>query len=370
MNHLLGRGPVAEVYAVGDRALKVFPGRFDRRTLAAIERERDKLAGLPVLRTDGVEVVKNRHVLRMELCVESLASRVERDGPLPSEEVAVLRETLSRGLAAAHGAGVLHGGVSPRNVLFRASGEPVLADFGVGQRQAFRRDPLYGIEWVSPETLRTGEVDARMDLYGLGAVLHYALTGESPHPSRIGETTGERILRVLGDPVPAISRPDVPIGLSTAIGRLLAPDPAKRSALTSDVPAAPVRSRPRVWRWVAVLAVVLAAVPAVVLWPRSTPSPPADASPKVTRPAVEIVEITDLDDKVSLTWTTTDDRLYFAVVYWAEGAQRRTELAGRDRTRTVPVEPDPGYCFLVRGTNGDQIVESQPRAVRGAVCNR
>lgn len=371
MRQLLGRGPVAEVYAVEGSALKVFPGRFDRRTLATIERERVRLAKAPVLGIDGVEVVEGRHALRMELCVESLDSRVRRYGPLPSEEVAALRAGLTRALAVTHRLGVLHGGVSPLNVLFRANGEAVLADFGVAQRQAFRRDPLYGIEWVSPETLRTGVVEAPTDLYGLGAVLHFALTGESPHPSRIGEVTGERILRVISDPVPAISRPDVPIGLSTAIGRLLAPDPAKRSApSTEDVPEAGSPSRSRVWWWSSAAVVVLAAVlAAVVFWPRAMPSsPPANAAP-VPKPVVEIVEVTDLGDQVSLRWTTTDDRLYFAVVFWAADEKRRTKLAEHATTATVPVAPDRGYCFLVRGTDSRQVVESQTEAVREAVCD-
>jgi serine/threonine protein kinase len=283
--------------------------------------------------------------------------------------VDVLCGVLSRALAAARRLGVLHGGVSPSNVLFRASGEPVLADFGVAQRQAFRRDPLYGIEWVSPETLRTGDVDARTDLYGLGAVLHFALTGESPHPSRIGELTGERILRVLGDPVPAISRPDVPIGLSTAIGRLLAPDPSKRSAPQGDdEPSEGSPSRRGVWRWSAAVAVVLATVLAVVFWPRSTPSPPA-AEPSPA-PVIVLAEPDDLVDRVSLSWTATDERLYFAVVFWAEGEQRQPVLVGSDNKKTVPVEPGRPYCFLVRGTNADQIVESRTKAVRGAACHR
>jgi len=370
MSQLLGRGPVAEVYAVEGTAVKVFPGRFDRRTLATIERERDRLglAGAPVLRVDGVEVVRGRHALRMELCAESLADRVRRVGPLPVAEVASLCEVLSHALAAAHGLGVLHGGVSPANVLFRANGEAVLADFGVAQREAFRRDPLHGIEWVSPETLRTAVVDERTDLYGLGAVLHFALTGASPHPSRIGETTGERILRVLSDPVPAVSRPDVPIGLSTAIGRLLAPDPAKRSAPVAA--AAPASARPRRWwPWYAAACVVLAAVLAVVLWPRPVPPAPPPVTAAARAPVIDLAEPDVLDDQVALSWTTNDDRLYFAVVMWAEGEPSQTRWAERSRAMTVRVEPGRAYCFVVRGTDGSKVFESQSRAVRGAVCH-
>ncbi|MBB5802008.1 serine/threonine protein kinase [Saccharothrix ecbatanensis] len=383
MSQLVGTGPVAEVYAVEGMALKVFPGKFDRRTLSTIERERAKLAELavPVLPLDGVELVDgSKHAFRMELCADSLASRVRREGPLPSEEVAALCGSLSRALAAAHALGVLHGGITPANVLFRANGEAVLADFGVVQRQEFRRDPLAGIEWVSPETLRTGVVEAATDVYGLGAVLHFALTGKSPHPSRIGELTGERILRVLGDPVPAVSRPDVPIALSTIIGRMLAPDPARRTApVTADVPETPP-DKPARRRWYAALSVVAvpAVVLAVVLWPRATPQPPATNSPPppitaAEETVVELNEPTDLGDKVALSWSSTDDRLYFAVRVWLEGEPGRTVPVGFGNTKTVDVDPDPArkYCFLVRGTNGgEEIFESQTEGLRGAVCHR
>ncbi|GGP81567.1 serine/threonine-protein kinase [Saccharothrix coeruleofusca] len=378
MSQLLGRGPVAEVYAVDGVALKVFPGKFDRRALSVIERERARLAELsaPVLPLDGIELVDGtRHAFRMELCAGSLADRVRREGPLSSEEVDALCGSLSRALASAHALGVLHGGITPANVLFRANGEVVLADFGVAQRQQFRRDPLAGIEWVSPETLRTGVVEAATDVYGLGAVLHFALTGRSPHPSRIGELTGERILRVLSDPVPAVSRPDVPVALSTAIGRMLAPDPARRPApAAADTPAAPL-ARPARRRGYAALVAAPAAALAVVLWLRATPEPPASQPlPPVAEPAAPVVELdepTDLGDKVSLRWTSTDDRLYFAVNYWAEGEPSRTEPAEFSTTVTVTVEPDRKYCFLVRGTRGgDQIYESQTESVRGAVCHR
>lgn len=369
----IGRGPVAEVHAVNGQAVKVFPGRFDRRTVRAIERERARLAGTPVLPIDDVEVVRGRHVLRMELCAGSLESRVRRHGPLPAAEVAALCEILSTALAATHRAGVCHGGVTPTNVLYRASGEPVLADVGVAQRQAFRRDPLHGIEWVAPETLRTGEKDERSDMYGLGAVLHFALTGQSPHPSRLGETTSERIHRVLTEPVPAISRDDVPIGLSTTIGRLLAPNAADRRPPWPDTPSSRPRTR-HIWHWNAALAVVVAVVVALVVWPRSTAGTPTAgtpaSAPSAGKPVLVLDDPVDLGDKVSLTWTTTEDRLYVAVGYWAEGEPRQFVPARYDRSKTVPVDPDRKYCFMVRGTDGGQVVESKSKAVRGADCGR
>ena len=257
-------GPVATVYTGlrdgGPVALKVFPKRFDKRTTSAFQKEQAKLATVrrvtSILMVDGVEELPTgEQALRMELCTRSLAALVERVGQLAAADAVVLGRAMAMALAAAHGAGVVHGGVAPNNVLFRTTGEPVLADFGVTLRQAFTRDPLHAIEYLPPETLRTGTLNEATDLYGLGAVLHFALSGRSPHPGRLGEQPGERVLRILGEPVPAITRSDVPTGLSTLVARLLSANPDRRppqaaqvaEQLTAMLPNPPKPQEPEPW---------------------------------------------------------------------------------------------------------------------------
>src|SRR5712692_8817815 len=98
---LLGRGPVATVHAalVAGKpvAWKVFPAKFDRRTLAAVERDRAKLNALsaPILPVDGIERWDGRHALRMELCQESLAARIQRTGSLPVVDTVLLGHSLA-----------------------------------------------------------------------------------------------------------------------------------------------------------------------------------------------------------------------------------------------------------------------------------
>jgi serine/threonine protein kinase len=240
----IGDGPVATVYT-GHRngaavALKVFPKRFDKRTMSAFTKEQAKLGSVrrvtSILMADAVdELASGETALRMELCTQSLAGLVERVGPLAAADVIILGRAAAVALTAAHSAGVVHGGVAPDNVLFRTNGEPVLGDFGVTLRHAFTRDPLHAIEYLPPETLRNGTLNEATDLYGLGAVLHFALSGRSPHPGRLGEQPGERVLRILGEPVPAINRPDVPIGLSTLVARLLSTAPEHRPADAAQV---------------------------------------------------------------------------------------------------------------------------------------
>lgn len=232
----LGSGPIATVYSGLHQgspvALKVFPSKFDRATLSTVEKSRGRLrevgSTLPVHAVD--QLPDGRHALRMELCPQSLAMLLPRAGRLNPMDTVVLGHAAATALAGAHAAGVVHGGVKPSNVLFRASGQPVLADFGIALRQAFPRDPVASLEYLAPETLRTETLDERTDLYGLGALLHVVLTGRHPLPSRLGEPVGERVLRLLRTPVPAIHEPGVPVELSTVVGRLLAPDPARRPA--------------------------------------------------------------------------------------------------------------------------------------------
>ncbi len=240
----VGDGPVATVYTGHHDgvpvALKVFPKRLDKRTMSAFTKEQAKLGTVrrvtSILMVDAVEeLASGETALRMELCTQSLAGLVERVGPLAAADVIILGRAVAVGLTAAHGAGVVHGGVAPDNVLFRANSEPAIGDFGVTLRQAFTRDPLHAIEYLPPETLRTGTLNEATDLYGLGAVLHFALSGRSPHPGRLGEQPGERVLRILGEPVPAINRPDVPVGLATLVARLLSTAPDRRPTDAAQV---------------------------------------------------------------------------------------------------------------------------------------
>jgi eukaryotic-like serine/threonine-protein kinase len=407
---LLARGPVATVYAIfggtGPVALKVFPTRLDSRTRKAVERERAKLTALAssaaILPVQELVQWGGRHALRMEMCHESLTIRVRRVGPLSPDDVAALGHTLSLALAAAHGVGVLHGGISPENVLFRAPRNPVLADFGVPLREAFARDPMCTIEFVSPETLRTRIVTERTDLYALGAVLHFALTGQSPHPGRPGEQPGERVLRVLGSPVPAISRAGIPVELSTVIARLLAADPEHRppdaawvatrlaavlprlpsegngTQRTADAlgtaeaaPPLPALSHPRsrvatvITALAGLLTLTLAFVVVFLLiapHPRQQPA----ASP-TAQVGIDLAEPTDLADHVVLNWTSASP-LDFAVVIDSAGEPQRYLLAERNHMLKIPVDPGRKYCFRIRGTDGDQVYESRPKPIRGAVC--
>ncbi|WP_020674002.1 protein kinase domain-containing protein [Amycolatopsis nigrescens] len=257
----LGDGPVATVLAGVDGhgstafALKAYPGPIDRRTRGLLDTELRSLAELraraQVLVADRVEELPDgRCALRMELCAQSLPELVGSFGPLTIPDTLALGSALAGALAAAHAAGLVHGGVTPGNVLFRPSGEPVLADFGLTLRHAFPGEVTAGVDFLAPETVRDGTRDERTDLYGLGAVLYFALSGSSPHQGRPGEQVDERLLRTLSSEVPALRRADLPGGLAQLVSALLAKNPDARPLDAATVAArigtmiGPVRAQP------------------------------------------------------------------------------------------------------------------------------
>ncbi|HEX7301766.1 protein kinase domain-containing protein [Lentzea sp.] len=415
-----GTGPRATVYAglraaTGEAvALKVFRAKLPRRTRTEVERELARLVPLrsraAVLVADAMEDLGDRTALRMELCTESLTDVVEQEGPLPVAEVVALGRTLAEALAAAHEAGLVHGGVTPGNVLFRPSGEPVLADFGVTLRRAFPHEGGDGIDFLAPETLEHGTADERSDLYGLGTVLHLALSGLSPHPARLGEHPDDRKLRVLGSAVARPDRTDLPDELAEMVRALLAKDPAIRPGgmrevvtwlgglSTSDQPVAepgladpPVERRP-VPRGAPVLvsspgassgrhpalpviagaAALLLVVVLGVFLMRGDPEVrgAGSASVPVTSSKAVLLQLLDPVDKVDhveLRWES-EEQLEFAVVVATEGERPQIKPAKRNRSIELDVDPTRKYCFLVQGTDGTRVYESKPKALRGATC--
>ncbi|HVV09009.1 serine/threonine-protein kinase [Amycolatopsis sp.] len=430
---LLAEGPVATVYAEGAAAVKVFPAGFGRDTSTGLERERKALDSVrserAILQADEViQFADGRAGLRMAGCRGSLAGLLASGARLTVRDALAIGQTVSGALAAAHRVGVVHGGVTPHNVLFRHTGELVLADFGTALRRAFPRDPMYSVEYSAPEMLRDDALTEATDLYGLGAVLYAALTGAPPFPRRTGQQPGERILQVLREPVPPLQAPGLPLELSEVVGRLLAKDPKDRprdpavladtfrklyragdgravefddfAAAPSPAPAPPAptlgralvlsygpEDKPKAgkrirWRPLALavlgVAVVGLSVLPFVLRPGQAPEQqnlpaavgPAQVSSVAPAPDVKLVlnPPSDLGDKVQLNWTATGD-LDFAVVVAGERIPTATIVAGRQHAMTVPVDQTRKYCFQIRATDGTHIYSTAPVALRGASCN-
>ena len=170
---------------------------------------------------------------------ETLADRVRRAGPLPPREVSRILREVAWALAYAHGRGIVHRDIKPDNILIeRGSGRALVTDFGIAQARnaagATERLTLEGqllgtAAFMSPEQGAGEAVDGRSDLYALGGVGFYALTGRAPFEA----TTLEAMLVARftrAAPAVASARTGVPAALATTIDRCLAREPHDRFA--------------------------------------------------------------------------------------------------------------------------------------------
>ena len=199
----IGKGGMATVYlavqASLDRevALKVmqptlandpnFSRRFlqEARTLASLTHP-----NIVAVYDVGVTEAQLHYFSMQHLPGGDFAHRI-KDGVSEFEVVRVLAG-VARALGFAHQRGFVHRDVSPANVLFDASGNPVLTDFGIARAVArTSRLTNAGVSvgtshYMSPEQARGADVDARSDIYSLGCVAYEALTGKAPYTGEDG----------------------------------------------------------------------------------------------------------------------------------------------------------------------------------------
>ena len=163
---------------------------------------------------------------------ETLGQRVRNGGPLGHAVAATVLEEVARALAHAHARGVVHRDVKPDNILLeRATGRALVTDFGIarmGSGPSTGPQRVMGTAWfMSPEQATGAPVDARSDLYSLGVVGFFVLTGRLPFE---GADDIAVLARHVTDPPPPLASvaPDVPPRLAQAIDRCLAKDPGAR----------------------------------------------------------------------------------------------------------------------------------------------
>jgi len=247
----LGRGGMGAVFLARDRqldrdvALKVLPPefaiepalreRFLRETRTAASFSHPNI--VPVFAVEESEELLAFAMGYVE--GESLAARVARAGPLGARESVKLLQDIGYALAYAHGRGVVHRDLKPDNIMLeRATGRALLMDFGISRTIATaspsaapgltRVGEVVGTpEFMSPEQACGDAVDGRSDLYSLGLVAYFALTGQL---AVTGESTQRILIQQLTQPVPSVgrTRPDVPAALVDVVDRCTKKEPAER----------------------------------------------------------------------------------------------------------------------------------------------
>src|SRR2546425_6700856 len=164
---------------------------------------------------------------------ETLTERVRRRGPLPPSEAGRVLREVAWALAYAHSQGLVHRDVKPDNIMLEeATGRALVADFGIAG-QVRGAAGLDGGEVIgTPEFMSPGQglgehVDGRSDMYALGIVGYFALSGKLPFEA--GKAT-EVLAKQITEPAPPLASvaAAVPRRLAHAIDRCLEKDPLSR----------------------------------------------------------------------------------------------------------------------------------------------
>jgi serine/threonine-protein kinase len=197
----IASGGSAEVWRAHDEQLDrpvavkrlhphLLPDETSRQRLAAEARAVASLTHPVIVGIYDVDVEGDWPALVMELVDgEPLGARIAREGPLDGRAAAAVGADLADALYHAHRQGVVHRDLKPGNVLLDREGHARLVDFGIAHsleetsaRLTQAGNVVGTLSAMAPEQLSGGEIGPRTDLYGLGVVLHEALTGAPPYP--------------------------------------------------------------------------------------------------------------------------------------------------------------------------------------------
>lgn len=248
VQRLLGKGGMGAVYLADDEvlgelvALKVISSAFAADEQAMITRFRREAAAARKVSSPCVIRIHDLGEARpglLYLSMEYFAGRTLADviaqrGLVPIEDARDILKQICTGLDAAHQAGVVHRDLKPSNVLVGERGAVKIIDFGlattaVGDGLTATGAILGTPNYMAPEQVRGKAVDARTDVYALGALAYHLVCGRAPFHGENAIAVGFAHLSETPTP-PRQLRKDVPANLEAAILAALAKSPDDRPA--------------------------------------------------------------------------------------------------------------------------------------------
>jgi serine/threonine protein kinase len=164
---------------------------------------------------------------------ETLADRILREGPLPMADALRIAREAAEALDYAHREGVIHRDIKPENILL-SEGHALVADFGIARALRGSSGAAGTPAYLSPEQATGGDVDARADIYSLGAVLYEMLLGEPPFTGPTPQAVIARAITEAPRP-PRNVRPSVPTAVEALTLRALAPSPEARFSSAAEM---------------------------------------------------------------------------------------------------------------------------------------
>ncbi len=272
---LLGVGGMGEVYLAQDLklgrqvALKLLPAEFTRQRERVRRFEQEARAASALNHPNIVTIYEigrshSSHFIATEFIdgqtlrqhmtgSESRAARDRsaEDSRMDIGQVLDIATQTASALAAAHEAGIVHRDIKPENIMLRRDGFVKVLDFGLAKlalqqtatvsdeaqpKSIVKTDPglvMGTIQYMSPEQARGAEVDARTDIWSLGAVLYEMVTGRVPFE---GETPSHVIVSILeSEPEPLPRYSGAPADLARIVMKALQKNREERYQTASDL---------------------------------------------------------------------------------------------------------------------------------------
>jgi tetratricopeptide (TPR) repeat protein len=240
VEELLGRGGMGAVYAVVDEASgrpvalkRLHTSRSPERERLLFRREFHTLATLRhprIVEAFDFGIDEEGPFYTMEL----LDGRDFRDlSPVPYPRACALLRDVASALAFLHARRLLHRDVAPRNVRCTNDGQAKLFDFGVLATVGVPGELAGTPPCMPPEAFRVGPLDHRADLYGLGALSYWMLTGRHAYPVQNARELPEAWRRP--PPPPSALVPGIPEALDDLVLSLLHAEPLARPADAAEV---------------------------------------------------------------------------------------------------------------------------------------
>jgi serine/threonine-protein kinase len=264
-----------------------FRARFKRESLTAAAIEHPNVIAVHDARDeDGVLFLTMRYVDGTDL-----RETIAREGRIEPHRAARIVSLVGSALDAAHAAGLVHRDIKPANILLshiRGEEQVYLTDFGLTKQTSSesgmtKTGMFVGtVDYVAPEQLQGGPVDARTDIYSLGCVLYQALTGMVPYPR---ENDLAKLYAHGSMPPPSVSAvaPDLSPAFDGVVAKAMAKQPDDRYLSAGDlgraaVAAAQGQALSRTERNVAA-GPAAPSTPPTVLVPGAQPTAPQTGAP-------------------------------------------------------------------------------------------
>jgi serine/threonine protein kinase len=325
IDKVLGHGGMGSVYLATQLslsrpvAIKVLPEQLsdDAAYIARFLAEAHTTAKLQhdnIIRAIDRGNVKARYFLVMEYAAgETVAQRIARTNTLPEREVLSIARQVAEGLRHAALLGFIHCDIKPSNLIVSPDGRVKICDLGL--TRAAQSDPglttsgriVCSLAYASPEALRGGDLDARSDIYSLGATIYEMVTGRRPFTAKSRTAMARQQLQ---DPpeLPRKLNPGLSEGLQRLILKMLAMEPSgrhkdydelindldgltgvrKQAPKKREIPKAAGNRKLQVGIIAGVMAVLAILAGIIHYTTRKQPAPPIPMSKRPT-PAIETV---------------------------------------------------------------------------------